>query len=70
MGTIAEIAVLLEREYQQRGYPVADLAKLPVLSTFPSAEGCRVVTEFSDALAGMNEQRAAYILRSLVLASR
>jgi len=55
--------------YQQKDYDLNDLAKIDQVGTLPPVEGCKIATEFSEALAFLDAKQSAYVFKNLIYLS-
>lgn len=55
---------IFTRGYKELGYPAEDMMKIADIRTFPAAEGCRLIREYANVMAAMDEREIGLIVRS------
>jgi hypothetical protein len=61
---------IIALSYKKKGYDLDNLKKIDQVETIPPEEGCKIATEFSDALASLDEKEAAYVFKNLLYLSQ
>jgi hypothetical protein len=64
--TSDEIAYTLKEIYQRNGFPVEELASLGNVRMMLPTEGCRALSDFSDAVVSLEEKKASRLLKSII----
>lgn len=68
-ASLDDLIKIIAVAYQQKGYDLNDLAKIDQVGTLPPVEGCRIATEFSEALAFIDAKQSAYVFKNLIYLS-
>jgi hypothetical protein len=65
--TIDEIFQQLEKIYREKGYDIENIIYLESLGELPPAQGCKIATEFSEALISLPENDSVLLFKSLMI---
>jgi hypothetical protein len=68
--TVDEMASTLKDVYQHNGFPVEEIANLGNIRMMLPSEGCRALSDFSDALAALEENNASRLLKSIMASDK
>ncbi len=61
---------IIALSYRNKGYDLGHLQKIDQVENLPPEEGCKIATEFSDAIASLDEERSSYVFKNLLYLSR
>ncbi len=64
-----EIINIIAESYQKNGYDLQGLEKLGQITSLTPEEGCKIATDFSKALASMEQKQSSYVFKNLLYIS-
>ena len=64
--TSDEMVAAVSEAYHKKGFPIDEVGKLGDTDKLLPEEGCRVVTDFNDALVTLGETRGSHLLKSML----